>query len=170
MKPISAILFMLSLVVINACVRSTDYESLSGNLNPEPTEEPKSPEELRMELKAQEELSPLEYISDENVHFSPQQIQTRSAGFFHDAEYEPDGAIISGKFNNSATLARFKDVKLRIRFYSQTSTLIDEQTYVVYEYVEPHSSTSFSFKIHDYPEAMESFAAEVVGATAVSDF
>jgi hypothetical protein len=171
MKPISTILFLLLLICFAGCnngnpnpFSNTDSESEMTT-----TEEPKTPEELRAELRSQEELSPLEYITQEGVNLDPQQIQTRRPGLFHDAEYAPDGAIVSGSFRNTATLARFKDVQIKLKFYSVTNTMIDEKTYTIYEYIEPHSSTSFSFKIADYPDAMSSFRSEIVGATPVSE-
>ncbi|MDF3026322.1 MAG: hypothetical protein K0S23_629 [Fluviicola sp.] len=159
---LSAILFTLTNCETNSHSNNFRDEFTEGS--PEPEIE-KSPEELRAELKASEENSPEKYLSCGEVRMSPQQVQTRSAGLFHDAEYEPDGAIFRGTINSSATLGRFKDPKIKILFYSRTNTLIEEQSYVIYEYIEPRSTTSFSFKTESYPQAYENFRVQLVGAS-----
>ncbi|MNJ92152.1 hypothetical protein D3C87_98120 [compost metagenome] len=134
--------------------------------SPEPeVEKEKSPEELRTELKASEENSPMQYLFCGGVRMIPQEIKTRNAGFFRDAEYEPDGAIFKGAIHNNATLGRFKDAKIKILFYSRTSTLIEEKSHTIYEYLEPQSSTNFSFKMDSYPEEYENFRVELVSAS-----
>lgn len=157
-----AILFTLTNCESNS--QSTNFRDEFTEGSQEPEIE-KSPEELRAELKESEENTPLEYLSCGKVQMTEQQIQTRSAGIFHDAEYEPDGAIFRGTINSSATLGRFKDAQIKILFYSRTNTLIEEQNYVIYEYLEPQSTTSFSFKTESYPQAYENFRVELVGAS-----
>lgn len=161
-----AILFTLTNCETNPESNNFRDEFTEDSLEPEIE---KTPEELRAELKVKEEKSPLDYLSCGQVYMTPQERQTRSAGLFHDAEYEPDGAIFKGTISNNATLGRFKDPKIKIRFYSQTNTLIDEQLYVIYEYVNPQSTISFSFKTESYPQAYDSFRVELVGAS-VADY
>lgn len=157
---------LLAAILIFACESNHQYENLNDNLTEEESPEiEKTPEELRAELKISEESAPLEYLSCGQVRMTPQERQTRSAGLFHDAEYEPDGAIFRGTIINNATLGRFKDAKIKIQFYSQTNTLIEEQSYVIYEYIEPQSTTEFSFKTESYPEAYDSFRVGLVGAS-----
>ncbi|HWZ23184.1 MAG TPA: hypothetical protein VNW06_11050, partial [Cytophagaceae bacterium] len=50
-------------------------------------EHPKTPEQLRTELKQQESNTPLMYLTDQNVTLLPQQKKIRDAVFFRDAEY-----------------------------------------------------------------------------------
>lgn len=128
---------------------------------------PKSVVELKMELKQQEEMSPLVYINSENVLLTPQRRKIRDEGFFHDAEYIPDGAIISGFIVNTATLAKFKDVRVKVSFYSKTQTLISQQAYIIYEYSEPNTKKHFSIKIAEVPTAYDTFNFEVTEATVV---
>ncbi|MNJ84967.1 hypothetical protein D3C87_24310 [compost metagenome] len=167
MKLFITLLLPLILFTFTNCESNSQSNNFRDEFtkgSPEPEIE-KSPEELRAELKASEENSPLEYLSCGQVRMSPQERQTRSAGLFHDAEYEPDGAIFKGTINNNATLGRYKDARIKILFYSQTNTLIEEQSYVIYEYLEPQSTTSFSFKTESYPQAYEKFRVELVGAS-----
>ncbi len=166
MKPITT-LSIIFLILFTSC--GSDAHPFSRAESRNDPEQEKSPEELRMELKALEEESPLAYITGKGITLDPQQVQTRRTGLFRDAEYAPDGAIISGRLNNAATLARYKDAQLKLSFYSQTNTLIDEQTYTIYEYLEPNSSKSFSFKIDGYPEATDYFRTEIVGVAAVRE-
>jgi hypothetical protein len=157
-----AILFTLTNCESNS--KSSNFRDEFTEDSPEPEIE-KSPEELRAELKASEENSPMDYLSCGQVTMSPQQVQTRNAGLFHDAEYEPDGAIFKGTINSSASLGRFKDAKIKILYYSRTNTLIEEKDYVIYDYLEPQSTTSFSFKTKSYPQAYENFRVQLVGAS-----
>ncbi|MGE0569368.1 MAG: hypothetical protein AB7O73_15620, partial [Bacteroidia bacterium] len=87
MKAILSILQVLSLTLLFNC-------SDSGN-SPK-ADVPKTPEELRAELKQQEESTPLEYLRDNGVTMKPQHKKTRNAGLFRSAEYAPDGAIFEG--------------------------------------------------------------------------
>ncbi len=134
-----------------------------GNEN-QNNETPKTAEELKFELLQQENKSPLTYLSSEEVTLQKLRIKTREAGLFRDAEYEDDGARIEGYFKNNATIARFKDIRVKVLFYSQTKTLIDEQSYIMYEYYEPNLSKSFSFKIKELPQAYKSFTFEITEA------
>jgi len=130
-------------------------------------EHPKTPEQLRTELKQQESNTPLMYLTDQNVTLLPQQKKIRDAVFFRDAEYAPDGAIINGDFINKATLAKFKDITVDILFYSQTQTVINEKSFVIYQYSEPNSTSHFALKIDTLPQAYKNFSCTITGATPV---
>ena len=152
------ILNTTSLALITLCIMSCTTE--------EP-ERPKTAEELRAELKQQELEAPLLYLIDTSVVLQPQQRKVREAGFFRDAEYAPDGAIIKGTFMNKASLAKYKDVVVKVSFFSKTKTLIKEESYVLYEYYEPHSSKEFAMKLDTLPNAYVDFGFEVVDAKPV---
>ena len=119
----------------------------------------KSPVELKMELKRQEQSNVRQYLSLDNVFINKNKI--KEAGIFSSAKY--DGHLITGKVKNTATIARFKDIKLRLQLFSKTKTLISEKTYVFYEYYEPNSIKNFSLKINP-PIAMKSYNISVVSA------
>jgi hypothetical protein len=126
---------------------------------------PKSQEELRADLKRLELRSPLLYLSHQKVTLHPQQKKIRRAGLFRPAEYAPDGAIIEGAVSSKAAFATFKDVVVKISFYSKTETLIKEENHVFYEYYEPGSTKYFSLKLDKLPEAYARFSLEITGAT-----
>jgi hypothetical protein len=121
---------------------------------------PKSPEELKMELKIQEQNNPLLYLSSDNATMKRNLV--KEEGLFRDAEY--DGYLIEGTIKNSASVARFKDVVLTVQFYSQTGTVIEEKDFVLYEFYEPNATRNFTLKLYP-PEAMDKFGVEIKGAT-----
>lgn len=171
MKLFIGLLLFMSLFTLTNCERNHPSNYFRDELTEhEPAPESyKSPEELRMELKSSEEAEPMSYLECGRVTMYPQEIKTRRAGLFHDAEYKPDGAIFKGSIKNKATLGRYKDARIKILFYSQTNTLIEAQSYVIYEYLEPQSTTEFSFKTETYPEAYDSFQVELTGASVAEE-
>lgn len=120
----------------------------------------KTPAELRIELQIQENDNPLQYLKLENTTMERNKI--KEAGLFSSAKY--DGYLITGQVKNSATMAKYKDLKVTIELYSQTKTVIESKSFVIYEYYEPNSTKDFSLKI-DVPNAMKSFGTFLIGAT-----
>ncbi len=123
-------------------------------------EKPKSPEELRRELKIQEQAAPTRYLTISESTMKQNKIE--DAGFFHGAKY--DGYLVEGTILNTASIARFKDIFLSIKLFSKTQTVIEEKDYVIYEYYEPRGSKRFSIKVNP-PEATEKFNVSVKSAT-----
>lgn len=122
-------------------------------------EEIKSPEQLRFDLQQLEQLNPLEYLKV-NATISPNNVLTREAGLFRDAKYEVDGFNMEGTIQNTASLAKFKDVVLRVTFLSKTETILDQSDHVLYEFYEPKSNTPFSLHLYP-PEATSQFNVTV---------
>lgn len=120
----------------------------------------KTPAELKMELQMQENNNPLQYLKLENVKMQRNKI--KEAGLFSSAKY--DGYLITGQVKNSATIAKYKDLKVTVELYSQTKTVIENKSFVIYEYYEPNSIKNFSLKI-DAPDAMKSFGTFIIDAT-----
>jgi hypothetical protein len=142
------------------------FTNCGGSGNTAPSERPKTPEELKMELLAHEQQEPLTYLSIE-ASMQADEVKTRNAGLFHDAEYSPDGNTIHGTIINSATLAKYKDIVLTITFYSQTETAVESLEKVIYEFYSPNTATPFELKVYP-PETMAKFGIEIKGATAVN--
>lgn len=120
----------------------------------------KTPGELKMELQMQENNNPLKYLTLENVTMQKNKI--KDAGLFSNAKY--DGYLITGQVKNSAIMAKYKDLKLSVELYSKTNTLIENKSYVLYEYYEPNSTKDFSLKV-EAPSTMKSFGTFIGGAT-----
>jgi hypothetical protein len=127
---------------------------------------PKTPEELKAELKQQELINPIDYLTEKDVTLQLQRKKVRNAGLFRDAEYVDDGALIEGFIINEATLAKYKDVVVKVTFYSQTKTLIEEKSYVFYEFYKPNSTKHFSLKVNP-PKAYKSFGFQITDAMGV---
>jgi len=119
----------------------------------------RTPAELKLELQLQENKNPMHYMKLENVVMSKNKI--KNAGLFSSAKY--DGYLVTGEAINTATMAKYKDLKIRIELYSKTKTIISNKTFILYEFYEPNSTKNFSFKI-DGPNAMDSFGLFVEGA------
>lgn len=159
----------LSIIIFFLAVFSVCLNSCGSSVIPNISEKPKTPEELRAELKRQELSTPLSYIEDKHVLLYPKQKKIRNGGLFRDPEYAPDGAVIEGDFISKAALAKFKDVVVKVSFYSQTKTLIEEKSYVIYQYIEPNSTKHFSIRVDQLPGAYKEFRFAVTGATPVYD-
>lgn len=125
------------------------------------SDRPKSPEELRLELRTQEQSNPLDYISTDQVTMKHN--QTREEGIFNSAEY--DGYLIQGNIKNTASIAKFKDVVLTINFLSQTGTIIEKNEKIIYEFYEPNSSKPFTIKVYP-PEATSTFNVTLKNAAS----
>jgi hypothetical protein len=123
----------------------------------------KTPEELKSELRQQEQTDPLSYLSISKATLTPQRKEVRKKTLFKKAKYENDGATINGVIENKATLAKFKDVKLKVTYYSITNSIISEKYFIFYEYYSPNSKEVFNIK--DYPpQSYNRFNVEVVEA------
>lgn len=75
----------------------------SGN-----SDRPKTTEELKMEIKIKEQSTPTKYLT----------VTGRKMYYNSDA----DRWVVEGMINNSATVAKFKDIVLLIQLFSQTGT------------------------------------------------
>lgn len=76
--------------------------------------------------------------------------------------------VIKGSITNKATLVTYKDVDLKLEFYSKTGTLLETDHEVVYELIAPGSSKSFKTK-YFAPKGSDSVALHVVTARPVND-
>lgn len=71
--------------------------------------------------------------------------------------------VIRGTVTNKASVASYKDIELKIRFYSKTGVLLQENKEMVYELLAPKASTKF--KSRDFaPKGTDSITITVVSA------
>lgn len=126
---------------------SNDYASENGNSyqnNSRTTSSPntssssyrsqprqKTEDELRAELNNKEKSTPKDYLSAKYSYWSNLAANT----------------IVEGNIFNSATLAGFKNVKIKVNFYSKTDVLLGSEIFTVMEFVPPGGSASFRHKI-----------------------
>lgn len=123
--------------------------------------EQNTPEKLREKLLEKEQKSPTSYLScsgtlEENI--------TRQPDIFHHTE--TDGYLIKGYITNNATMARFKDAVILVRYYSKTMTLIGTKQFIVSEYFNPGSTTNFGpYKIYP-PQGYAEWNMEIKNASS----
>lgn len=74
--------------------------------------------------------------------------------------------VIRGSVANKASVATFKDVDIKLSFYSKTKALLETDKETVYETVAPGSSKDFKTK-YFAPKGTDSVSLEVLGAKVV---
>ena len=75
-----------------------------------------------------------------------------------------DKVKIDGKITNAATVTTYKDVIVKVNFYSKTNTLIGTEDYTLYEFYPPNSTQEFKLKVKAYSN-VSSLGWEVVNAS-----
>lgn len=120
----------------------------------------KTPAELKLELKQKENMSPISYLEVE----TKLNHDIKKGGLFRKRKI--DGQIISGTVKNTATAATYKDVVIRVQYYSKTKTEIGKKDFVIYEEYLPNSKKEFRYKI-EIPDATETYHATIIEATPV---
>ena len=70
-----------------------------------------------------------------------------------DKNFWGDKIKIHGEISNSATVAEFKDVVIRVTFYSKTNTVIKADSYTVYDFFPPKSTKKYELKINNCKDA-----------------
>lgn len=73
---------------------------------------------------------------------------------------------IHGTVTSKATVAKYKDVRIRVRYLSATETILGTDDYLLYEFVPAHSTVNFEWTI-DKPNDCEKLGWDVVSATPV---
>lgn len=71
--------------------------------------------------------------------------------------------VVKGKVTNKAKMVTFKDVDVKLFFYSKTGTLLQEDQEMVYESIAPGASVNFKSKYFS-PKGTDSIAMKVVSA------
>lgn len=71
--------------------------------------------------------------------------------------------VLRGTVTNHAKIVTFKDIAVRISFYSKTRALLEQDDETVYETLDPGSMKSFKSK-YFAPKGTDSVAFKVTGA------
>ena len=71
--------------------------------------------------------------------------------------------VVKGKVQNNAKMAIFKDIDVKLFFYSKTGVLLQEDQEMIYETVAPGESKSFKSK-YFAPKGTDSIGMRVVSA------
>ena len=81
----------------------------------------------------------------------------------HDKRNLLGQTVVKGSVLNKATVASYKDVDLKLEFYSKTGTLLETDHEIVYEVIPPGQSKNFKTK-YFAPKGTDSVALKVVSA------
>lgn len=71
--------------------------------------------------------------------------------------------VIKGNLQSKAKVAVYTDIELELAFYSKTGALLEKDTEVIYETLQPGSSTNFKSK-YFAPKGTDSIAISVLKA------
>ena len=159
-------LAIIFLIIVFNQNNSSSYVSGSSNTYVEPPRE-KTPEELRQELAEKERMNPLEYIKIDAGKMEANMVKTREAGLFHSEEYSQDGWNINANITNSATLAKYKLVVIKVSYLSETGTLLSNEDIVFDKFFEPNSVTPWLQKVYGPEGDFDKFRVEIKSASAV---
>ena len=94
---------------------------------------------------------------------SPQNFLTVSG---HDRHNILGQTVVKGTVTNKATVASYKDVDVKLDFYSKTGTLLETDKETVFEIIGPGQSKNFKTK-YFAPKGTDSVALAVTGAKVV---
>lgn len=84
----------------------------------------------------------------------------------HDKKNLLGQTVIKGKVSNHATVAVYKDVEIKMFFYSKTRTLLDTETETVFEELKPGQTSDFKTK-YFAPKGTDSVGIQVLNAKPV---
>jgi hypothetical protein len=70
---------------------------------------------------------------------------------------------IEGQIRNKASVANYKDVVIRVVFYTKTKTVITTEDYMIYEFILANGTKEFNLKVPNYDNT-ESVSCKIVGA------
>jgi hypothetical protein len=86
----------------------------------------------------------------------------------HDKRNLLGQTVIKGSLTNKASIAIFKDVNIKLAFYSKTSTLLETDKETVFEVLHPGETKSFKTK-YFAPKGTDSVALDVLSAKVVKE-
>ena len=146
--PIACSLGLLA-ILFTSCSSADSYIS-NSYATTTVAERPKTAQELRAELLAQEQGAPTEYLQAQGTY------RRNLIGQL----------VLEGDIFNQATLARFKDPVLSVTWYSQTQTELGTQQLPIYEVMGPQDSKHYKLKT-DAPSEVATVSIGITGATPI---
>ena len=76
--------------------------------------------------------------------------------------------VVRGTLVNKASVATFKDVDIKLNFYSRTKALLETDRETIYQILNPGESQNFKTK-YFAPKGTDSVGLEVLGAKVILD-
>ncbi len=81
----------------------------------------------------------------------------------HDRNNILGQTVIKGTVTNKATVAKYKDIEVKLDFYSKTGTLLETDKETVFEILAPGESKNFKTK-YFAPKGTDSVALAIISA------
>ena len=81
----------------------------------------------------------------------------------HDKRNVLGQTVVKGTITSTATVSAFKDVNIKLSFYSKTRALLETDKETVFEVLQPGQSKNFKTK-YFAPKGTDSVRLEVLGA------
>ncbi len=136
-------LFSIFLSILFSC--NTDGEKKA-------TAEKESYQETKKSLLIKEQKNPINFLIVNG----------------HDKKNLLGQTVVKGVIRNNATIAAYKDVGLKLSFYSKTKALLETDKETVFEVLPPGQSKNFKTK-YFAPKGTDSVALEVLAAKVVTE-
>lgn len=130
------LLFVLSLFLFSSCGSDSSYE---------PTHE-----DIKISLEDAEKASPTEFLKANGTY----------------RQNLINQWVLEGTVSNTASLAKYKDVVLKIVYYSKTQTEIGSEEKTLFEYFKPNTKQNFKIKTAGF-DGTSSIGFEIISANAV---
>jgi len=108
-------------------------------------EKQKTPAQLKQELLFSEMAEAKKYVKIENAKMTED-----------NHLFKKDEVVVTGTVISTASVAKFKDIKYQVVFYSKTNTRIDQKDFVIYEFLQPGGTLQLNARMIP-PKAYESF-------------
>lgn len=104
----------------------------------------------------------------ENSKLSLEDIEKKTPGDFltitgNDKKNLVGQTVVRGKIHNNAKIVTYRDVNVKLFFYSKTGTLLQEDQEMIYETIAPGTTTSFKSKYFS-PRGTDSIAMKILSA------
>jgi hypothetical protein len=144
-NPIKSTCYLLFLLVV---LFSASCRSSSGRPDPF-QEEPQTYEQKKLSIEQEEQQNPSQFLE---------------AGGNYRTNFLGDKMKVSGYVQSTATVANFKDIVIRVTFYTRTDTEIKSENYTLYEFVNAGKRVNFQWKLAA-PSNCEKLGWDVISAT-----
>ncbi len=136
---------MIAFLVTSAVL----FSCTSGDLKNAPSEK-ESYELTRQSLLKKEQKNPVNFLFVSG----------------HDKKNLLGQTVVKGALTNKATIAVFKDVDLKLSFYSKTRALLETDKETIFELLQPGETKNFKTK-YFAPKGTDSVALQVLSAKVV---
>jgi hypothetical protein len=134
---------LLGLIILLGFIGFTVIPNIINN-----NQQPKSYIEQKMTIEEIENSDPLRFLSVEGNYNES----------FWGTKFK-----LKGKVTNSATIADYKDLVMRITYYSQTKSAIGTKDYTIYQIFQPNRVTEFKLDVENFKD-VKSIGLDIVGA------